>query len=579
MKNKLLLALICCFISLSLTAQTFNNSYTVNEQTYSSQESMVIDEDGSSVTVHTIREYQNSPVYDARVVKVDDQGNVLWSKQFGLPDTDDRANGICKTDDDGYLIVGVRKDSELGYGCWVFRIDNNGNLMWSRWYSDPNLSVSEGYVATRTYEGNETYMVVGTASQPRRIFAMKMDPNGNLYWSHQYYKPSLVDSKYDYVTSMVEDKERGGYIIAGTEHDYYTTGSSTLDLFTFGIGINGNIIRQYKKYDLDLGDNENNPHIIRDFDNDGFAMAFGTRAGGVQSGTVSFISTMLLKYNLSPIAANLYASPNAYESHANSIYVDPHGYYDLGCFIYDGYEGNPNGVRNASFLRIKPNGNTVNYFRYNLEQDQTCTFMAQDFTGTHENYVLKTDHRANGIWSIGLIRTELNGETDCAEDEPIKKYPSGVHFWKQKYDVYSFAEEAESNVEEWHNEPETIPCDELNFDNSDSPELSILPPVEDILIEPSTINTELRDHELIAYPNLLHKNAANVTLKYLSNMDANLDLLVYNVQGQLIYKTEQIVTNGTNTFSINSINFHSGMNTIVLLQNNQQISSVRVMKL
>ena len=579
MKNALFLLLACLSGTMLLHAQTFNNSYTVDEQTYSSQASMVIDEDGSTVTVHTIREYTNSLEYDARVVKVDDQGNVLWSKQFGIPGVDDRANGICQTDDDGYLIVGVRNDDNLGYASWVFRIDNGGNLMWSRVYTDPDLFVSEGYLATRTFENDENYMIVGTANYPRRIFAIKIDANGNQYWSNQYYEPSLVNSKYDYVTSIVEDEERDGYIIAGTEHDYYTTGFPTLDLFTIGIDVNGNISRNYRKYDLDLGDYEFNPHIIHDLDNEGFLMSFGTRAGGVQNNTVSFISVMTLFSDLTPDNGYLYASPNAYESHANSIYADPHGFYDLGCFMYDGIEGQPNGVRNASFLRLDPTAAPLNYFRYNVDQDQTCTFMAQDFTGLHENYVLKTDHMANGVWSIGLIRTELNGESDCAEDEPINYYDSGVNFWMQGYKTYNFAETKESPVKEWKNAPKTIHCEDLHFTN-DEPVSSFLDaPGHDNFDPISTEAIRNINNDIIAYPSLVDGKGKDISLEFSTSTDTRIQILIYNTQGQLVYQTWQETTTGFNKHTISQTKLSQGLNTIVILENNQSLGTARVVKL
>lgn len=575
MKNTLSLLVVAMFCSSLLSAQTFNYSYTVDEQTYSQQSSMVIDDDGSTVTAHTIREYTNSPVYDARVVKVDDTGNVLWSKQFGVPGEDDRVNGICKADGDGYLLFGGRDDIDLGYGCWVFRLDNAGNLMWTRWYSIPNANLySEGFVGTRTFESAENYIIAGTTSLPRRLFVLKIDKDGNMHWANQYYRPALVNSKYDYVTSLVEDKNNNGYIFAGTEHDYYTTGFSTLDLFTIGIDINGNITRKYRKYDLDLGDNENNPHIIENLDKDGYMMAFGTRAGNLQNNTVSFISTMALDKYLNPIRANLYATDDSYENHANSIYADPHGFYDLGCFIYDNTV-NP-GVRNASFLRIDPDCNPVNYFRYNLDQDQTCTFMAQDFTATHENYVLKTDHIANGVWSIGLIRTELNGETDCAEDRPINIYDSDVSVWRQGYRRYDVAEPFDTHIEEWQNDPHPIHCEDLFFKDDTPAQFNLSGTT---INDNSNTPIHQMESEFKVYPSLVDKQAGQVSLDYQAQMDAMITIMIYDTQGRLMSQTIQEVVNGLNKFSINENQLATGLNTIIILENNQTVGTSRVVKL
>ncbi len=558
-------------------AQFFNNSYTCNENTYSKQSSLVIDLDGSSVTAHTIREYPNSPVYDVRVLKVDDNGNILWSKQFGVPGEDDRVNGIVQTDDEGYLILGSRDDVNYGYGSWIFKLDNGGNLIWSRWYGVPNANhYSEAKVGVRSMEDEETYIIAGNTHLPKRIYAMQINQNGDLYWSYQYYRPALVNSKYDYVNSIVADKVGSKYIIAGTEHDYYTTGFSTLDLFTLGIRQDGNLVTRYNKYDLSLGDNENEPHITQAMDQGQFILGFGTRAGNVQANTVSFISTMLIDNALSPIKADMYASPNGLEHHAHSIHFDPHGFYDLGCFIYEDYISQPGGERNASLLRIDPNYNPMYYYRYNVGQDQVSTFMAQDFTAFHENYVLKTDHLANGIWSIGLIRTELDGTTDCFQDEPINHYFPDVNHWQQGYRKFAINEVFETHIEEWNTDPQIIHCADLMFSGNEKlPSASSF--VDNTIIEQQqTLST---DSEVEVYPTLINDKNETITLDYQAVQGHEVTIMVYDVQGRLVYQAEEGVTEGINRFFIETSRLSQGMNTILILENEKIVHTSRVIKI
>lgn len=575
---KFLLPFLCSVLLLSIytNAQTFNYSYTTDEQTYSEQSSMVIDPDGSTVTAHTIREYTNSSVYDVRVMKVDDQGNVLWSKQFGVPGEDDRANGIVQTDDEGYLILGGRDDADFGYGSWVFRLDNGGNLMWSRWYSIPNANYySEAKVGVRAFEDEETYIIAGNTHFPKRIYAMQINKDGDMYWSYQYYRPALVNSKYDYVNSIVKDVHGEKYVIAGTEHDYYTTGFPTLDLFTLGIRYDGRLATRYNKYDLSLGDNENEPHIIQPQDTDEFLLGFGTRAGNVQPNTVSFISTMLIDNNLSPIQANMYASPNGLEHHAHSIHFDPHGAYDLGCFIYEDYVNQPGGERNASLLRLDMNFDAQYYYRYNRGQDQTSTFMEQDFTGLHENYVLKTDHLANGVWSIGLIRTELDGTTDCFSDEPINSYYPQVNHWQQRYRRYSINEPFETNIEEWHTDPHIIHCEDLQFTDNDPASAASLIDLPEIV--PPQVEEQVGN--LSIYPSLINEQYESITLDYEAIEHGTIQIVVYDVQGRLVHQSRENAVKGFNQFSINTDVLAKGMSTIVVLKDEQIVSTGRVIKI
>ena len=573
--KKAFFPLLFSLLAFSVHAQIFNNTYDVVKQTYSQQSSMVIDPDGSTVTLQTIREFNFSATYNAHIIKVDDQGSVLWSKEYGINGLDERANGICQTDDGGYIIVGVQEHTELGYGTWMFRIDNNGDLVWSKWYGNPENFISEGFLATRTFESNENYLVIGTSEYPRRISAFKIDQGGNLQWSYEYYDPNLVSSKYDYVNSLVEDPDKEGYIIAGTEHDYYTGFGSTLDLFTLGINLDGQITRKYRKYDLDYGDNENGVHITRKLDGDGFLMAFGTRAGGVQPGVVSFISTLDLDNNLDPVIANLYATNDTYESHANSIYSDPHGVYAMSGMHYSFNTG----IMSPFFLQIEQSGTPIVFRRYNDPKSQRCNFMAQDFTSLHENYVLKTDFQENSTFNVGLIRTEIDGTTDCELTEPVNHYTCEATRVIQPYGRSEFADYVDYDISQWDLNPPAVDCNgapALQGGNNNN--LSFLQDQNSGNPIPSDA-VDRNNHDLFAYPSNVDATISEVTLEFHGVKSTELAVLVYDVQGKLVYQTVQDVTAGKNVFTLPQAELALGMNTIVLTDQGQRVANARVIKL
>lgn len=72
---------------------------------------------------------------DAFIMKLDENGNTIWSKCFGGSLGDTAVKAIV-TPDNNYAVIGssASTDGDLttgGNGGWVFKINNAGNLLWS----------------------------------------------------------------------------------------------------------------------------------------------------------------------------------------------------------------------------------------------------------------------------------------------------------------------------------------------------------------------------------------------------------------------------------------------------------------
>ena len=77
--------------------------------------------------------------FDAWVIKVDTNGNLIWSKTYGSTESDIASN-VKLTDDGGFILAG---DTEsFGHvnnytDAWLIKTDNNGNTLWTKtWYRD-----------------------------------------------------------------------------------------------------------------------------------------------------------------------------------------------------------------------------------------------------------------------------------------------------------------------------------------------------------------------------------------------------------------------------------------------------------
>jgi gliding motility-associated-like protein len=136
----------------------------------------------------------NNGVSDFWVVKIDDNGNLLWEKSYGREDFESAVK-ILTTPDGGFLIAGLSLSNIPGYNYGsgdyqLMKIDTNGNLLWSNLYGGTDND--ELYSLEATTDGN--YFLCGMSksavsgnktSSPigqEDIWLVKVDTNGNKLW-------------------------------------------------------------------------------------------------------------------------------------------------------------------------------------------------------------------------------------------------------------------------------------------------------------------------------------------------------------------------------------------------------------
>ena len=92
-------------------------------------------------------ENPNSQVSDIWLAKANSTGKLVWSKTYGGSDQD-FASSVSAVKEDGYIITGVYKTSqETDFDIYVMRIDEDGNQLWFKQYAlegpDDSRTVSQ----------------------------------------------------------------------------------------------------------------------------------------------------------------------------------------------------------------------------------------------------------------------------------------------------------------------------------------------------------------------------------------------------------------------------------------------------
>lgn len=87
----------------------------------------------SSVSSQIIK---NENYYDVYVIKTDSVGDTLWTRTVGKANHD-RGQYVVETNDGGYVIAGHSLSFENGSDILLLKLTQQGELLWSKTYSNP----------------------------------------------------------------------------------------------------------------------------------------------------------------------------------------------------------------------------------------------------------------------------------------------------------------------------------------------------------------------------------------------------------------------------------------------------------
>lgn len=171
------------------------------------------------------------------IVKIDSNGDTLWTKVYGN-NLEDVGYGVCSTSDGGYVVAGyINGTGQWTAGdLWLLKTDANGDTLWTKVYGTGGEDF--GFDVYETPDGG--YVVAGRYAND--MWLLRTDASGDTIWTVKYGGVGVESAL---ALSMTSD---GGYIIAG-----YTS--------SFGNGANDLYLI---KTEPDVGVEENNTIDIRE---------------------------------------------------------------------------------------------------------------------------------------------------------------------------------------------------------------------------------------------------------------------------------------------------------------------------
>ncbi|MGB3477590.1 MAG: hypothetical protein WBB67_00335 [bacterium] len=168
--------------------------------------------------------------YDFYLIKTNASGDTLWTKTYGTA-RDDRASSIQQTTDGGYIVSGfsLPADDSLG-DIYTIKINDQGDTLWSKRYAGANHHA--GYPAIQTADGG--YIISGSTysygAGGLDIYLIKTNSQGDSLWTRTY---GGVNDE----TGLVLPDIDGGYIVCGQTCSFGDTLGDVYLVKTDSLGI------------------------------------------------------------------------------------------------------------------------------------------------------------------------------------------------------------------------------------------------------------------------------------------------------------------------------------------------------
>ena len=164
---------------------------------------------------------ENKGGSDIVVFKITEEGEILWRKNYGGT-LEDRCYKIISAIDDGYILVGDTYsndgDFDNNYGekdICIIKIDEEGNILWSRTYGGTSgesaitiIPTSDNNYLIASASASNDEDVSGNHSDQNDFWILKIDIDGDILW-----QKCFGSNGYDlpYAANEVSD----GYLLFG----------------------------------------------------------------------------------------------------------------------------------------------------------------------------------------------------------------------------------------------------------------------------------------------------------------------------------------------------------------------------
>ncbi len=170
---------------------------------------------------------------DVYVIKLDNWGKESWSKTFGGPSWD-AGTSLCESGDGNFCICGYTHSFGMGEeDVYLIKMDENGNELWSKTFGGERLDMANSIC--RTADGGLLIGATsGSFSNNTDFYLIRTDGSGNEIWSKSYAVEGPRGHAFDWCNAMVATQD-GGALLTG-----YTDCQDVMDIHVIKTDKDGN---------------------------------------------------------------------------------------------------------------------------------------------------------------------------------------------------------------------------------------------------------------------------------------------------------------------------------------------------
>lgn len=169
---------------------------------------------------------------------------VTWEKQFDNNGNADMAWDVVETPEGDFVVVGTTGPTPCQLGCnwdgWVIKIDSQGNIIWTRQFGGNGADLLTSVIL----KGNN-YVITGSKyvfPRARQAWLLEITSDGNLVW-----EKTLGGDQDDSGTDIIPTSD-GGFLMIGQTKSFGTRDGKS-DVWLVKLNSNGDALWT-KTYDL-----------------------------------------------------------------------------------------------------------------------------------------------------------------------------------------------------------------------------------------------------------------------------------------------------------------------------------------
>lgn len=171
---------------------------------------------------------------DLLLFKTNSVGDLVWWKNFGGDGIESGKSVVMTADSSGYLVSGYKNDfTSTGYDIWLLKVDLNGDTLWTKTYGGNDWEVS--YAINKL--ADSTYIVAGETfsfgNGQRDVYVLRLDGNGDTLWTRTFGGSNDDVAKYIHI-----DRHQNILLVGNTT----SFGAGNSDAYLVYLDVNGDTI-------------------------------------------------------------------------------------------------------------------------------------------------------------------------------------------------------------------------------------------------------------------------------------------------------------------------------------------------